>query len=484
MRKILKFIGFGVAALLAVPLSASGQTADTVAITLQDAWDIALSKSLTVMVADKEIEKTGYEKKGAYASLYPNVSFSGNYQRTIKKQTMVMKMGDVTQKISVGTLNNLSGGFSASMPLVNVALWRSLDISDKSVELAIESARQSRQDLINQVEQAFYTCLLAADLCEVYKENYRNAEENYSQVKAKFDAGRVAKYDVIRAEVNMKNAEPNVYDSQNSLILAQWQLKALMGINLNTNIKCVGKLSDYSYQMQRIVMASDSIDVSANSAMRQLDIQNEMLDDTYRMQLAQYYPSLAATASYNWVSMSNNLKIFNYDWNPYSVAALSLQIPIFAGGQRKYTLRQTKVQQQQLELQKENARRGLVVAAKQSLSSLETALKQYRAAKATVEGAQTGYDIAKKMYEVGRATILEVNDAQLALLQSKLNLDQAIYSFLVAKSSLDLVLGVDREDKEMFGKGDELNPTRQLIIKQEEVKEEKTFPESLEGQIF
>ena len=466
MKKILKITGLGVAMLLLA--SSAFAQADTIAITLKDAWDIALSKSLTVMVADKEIEKTGYEKKGAYASLFPNVAFSGSYQRTIKKQTMVMKMGDVTQRISMGTDNNMSGGFNASMPLVNVALWRSLDISGKSVDLAVEKARQSRQDLINQVEQAFYTCLLASDLCDVYKENYSNAEENYRQTKAKYESGRVAKYDMIRAEVNMQNAEPNVYDSQNQLMLAQWQLKALMGVNLNTNIKCIGSLSDYTYQMQKIVMASDSIDLSANSTMRQLEIQDEMLDLTYKMQRAQYYPTLAATAQYNWISMSNDLKVFHYTWNPYSVAALSLQIPIFSGFQKLNTLRQTKIQQQQLDLQKENARRLLVVGVKQSLSSLETALKQYKAAKATVEGAQTGYDIAKKMYEVGRATILEVNDAQLALLQSKLNLNQAIYSYLVAKSSLDLVLGAERADKEYFGTGAQMSPARQLIIKNEE----------------
>jgi outer membrane protein TolC len=466
MRKILKITGLG-AAMLLLASSAFAQ-ADTIAITLKDAWDIALSKSLTVMVADKEIEKTGYEKKGAYASLFPNVAFSGSYQRTIKKQTMVMKMGDKEQKISMGTLNNTSGGFNASMPLVNVALWRSLDISGKSVDLAVEKARESRQDLINQVEQAFYTCLLASDLCDVYKENYSNAEENYRQIKAKYENGRVAKYDMIRAEVNMQNAEPNVYDSQNQLMLAQWQLKALMGVNLNTNIKCIGSLSDYTYQMQKIVMASDSIDLSANSTMRQLEIQDEMLDLTYKMQRAQYYPTLAATAQYNWISMSNDLKVFHYTWNPYSVAALSLQIPIFSGFQKLNTLRQTKIQQQQLDLQKENARRLLVVGVKQSLSSLETALKQYKAAKATVEGAQTGYDIAKKMYEVGRATILEVNDAQLALLQSKLNLNQSIYSYLVAKSALDLVLGAERADKEYFGTGAQMSPTRQLIIKNEE----------------
>lgn len=89
-----------------------------------------------------------------------------------------------------------------------------------------------------------------------------------------------------------------------------------------------------------------------------------------------------------------------------------------------------------------------------------------------MEGAQTGYDIVLKMYEVGRATILEVNDARLALLQSKLNLNQSIHSYLVAKSSLDLVLGVDRADKENFGRGEQWQPARPLIIKNEEIPSE------------
>ncbi|MBR4804981.1 MAG: TolC family protein, partial [Bacteroidales bacterium] len=319
-------------------------------------------------------------------------------------------------------------------------------ISGLNVEMAVEQARASRQNLINQVEQAFYTCLLASDLCKVYKENYQNAKDNYEKVKAQYESGRVAKYDMIRAEVNMQNAEPNVYDSQNSLTLALWQLKAIMGINLSTNIKCVGSLSDYTSKMQELVMASDSVNLENNSSMRQLDIQGKLLDETLKMQRAQFIPSLGLSASYSYISMSNDFKINHYQWNPYSTAALGLSIPVFSGGQKRNTIRQTKVQMEQLELQKENARRGLEVSVKQSLSSMETALKQYNAAKATLEGAQTGFEIASKMYEVGRATVLDVNDANLALLQAKLNLHQSIHSFLIAKSALELTLGVNNNE--------------------------------------
>ena len=447
MKRLFRFIGVLTFAALLVPQGKiAAQSSDTVALTLNDALEIAQSKSLTVQVADKEIEKTGYAKKGAYAALFPQIDASGSYQRTIKKQTMAMSMNGQTQKISVGTDNVYNAGLSAQMPLVNVALWKSLNISGLNVEMAVEQARASRQNLINQVEQAFYTCLLASDLCKVYKENYQNAKDNFEKVKAQYESGRVAKYDMIRAEVNMQNAEPNVYDSQNSLSLALWQLKAIMGINLSTNIKCVGSLSDYTSKMQELVMASDSVNLENNSSMRQLDIQGKLLNETLKMQRAQFIPSLGLSASYSYISMSNDFKINHYQWNPYSTAALGLSIPVFSGGQKRNTIRQTKVQMEQLELQKENARRGLEVSVKQSLSSMETALKQYNAAKATLQGAQTGFEIASKMYEVGRATVLDVNDANLALLQAKLNLHQSIHSFLIAKSALELTLGVNNNE--------------------------------------
>lgn len=467
MKKVLRSIGAaGCAFALLVCSGGVSRAQDTLAITLEQALQIAESKSLTVKIADKEIRKSGYEKKGAYASLFPQVDFSGNYQRTIKKQVMAMKMNGATNKISVGTSNLFNAGFSASMPLVNFQLWRSLEITGKSVDLAVEKARQSRQDLINQVEQAFYGCLLASDSYEVYKENYENAKESYKETKAKYESGRVAKYDMIRAEVNMQNAEPNVYNALNSLTVALWQLKALIGVDLSSDIRCVGSLDDYADRINQISIASDSIDLSNNSTIRQLDIQSDILDETAKMQLASYYPSLAASFSYSWISMADNFKFKEYDWNPYSVAGLSLTIPIFSGGKRYYNVKQTRVQQEQIALQRENAERSLIVSVKQDLSSMENAVKQYNAAKSSIEGAEAGYSIARKRYEVGSGTVLEMNDALLALLQAKLNLKSSIYSCLTAKSNLDLTLGINANNPEEYGSTDEY--ARPKIIRYEE----------------
>lgn len=70
-------------------------------------------------------------------------------------------------------------------------------------------------------------------------------------------------------------------------------------------------------------------------------------------------------------------------------------------------------------------------------------MKSYYAAIDAVSSAQKGYDIVAKSYEIGRSTLIEVNDAQLALTQAQLAASQAVYNFLVAKSQLEQTLGQD-----------------------------------------
>lgn len=434
MKQVMKtIVAFVLLAAISVPLQAQ----DTLKLTLKEALDIALSDNLSVKVADMEVKRTGYAKKGTYAALFPQIDFSANYQGAIKKQVMVM--GE--QSFEIGKDHTWSTGFSLGMPLVSATLWKSIQITAIDVELAVEKARSSRQDLIDQVQQTFYTTLLAKDSYIVYKENYENALADYNDVKEKYENGRVAKYDLIRADVALQNAKPSMYDAKNNIELCLWKLKALLGVDLDMNIACVGSLADYSDQMKEVALNSE-VSLTENSTMKQLELQDEMLHKTYQMQLAKYYPSLNLSLSYQWIAMEDNLKLKDYTWNPYSVAGLSLTIPIFSGGQRFHSVKQTKVQREQLQLQKENTARELEVAVRQSLSSMDTYVKQFEAAEKNIEGAETGYDIAQKRYDVGSGTLLELQDSQLALLQARLNLNQSVYNYLVAKSSLDKILGV------------------------------------------
>ena len=447
MMKKLAVITAVIAGFLAVSVSASAQeeTGAPVVITLEQALEIGLSENVSVKVADMEIERTGFAKKGTYASLFPQIDLSASYQRTIKKQAMFMAMGEGQEpmKIEVGMYNTINAATSVAMPLVNAQLWKSLKISGLDVELAVEKARASRLDLVTQVKNAYYSILFAKEAAEVYNQVYENALQNLAETQKKYDVQKVSEMDLIRAKTTVENAIPNVYNAESSVILALWQLKAVLGVDLDMNLDVAGKLSDYAQHMLYDINENNDASLENNSTMKQLAIQAEQLAENIKIQKYAALPSLAASFNFAYMSMANDVAFSEFPWIPYSTAGLSLSIPIFAGGKRYQQIRQAKNQYEQVKLQVSNTERQLKVAIRQSLATMETSMKSYYAAQSAVASAQKGYDITEASYKAGRSTLIELNDAQLALTQSRLSESQAIMNFLTAKAQLEQTLGHD-----------------------------------------
>lgn len=414
-----------------------------VVITLEQALEIALSENVSVKVADMEIQRTGYAKKGAYAALFPQIDVVGSYQRTIKKQAMYMSRGEGQEpmKIEVGMFNTLNASASAALPLVSAQLWKSIRISGMDVELAVEKARSSRLETVTQVKNSYFAILFAKEAFEVYKSVYENAMDNFKEVQKKYDAQKVSEFELVRAKTTVEQAIPNVYNAESTVILALWQLKAVLGVDLDTNIDVAGNLSDYSQQMFYDIHQHDSVSLDNNSAMKQLAIQTEMLAETVKLQKYANIPTLAASFNFSYMSMANDVAFKNFPWIPYSTAGISLSIPIFAGGKRYQAIRQAKNQYEQVKLQADNTERQLMIAVRQNLNTMEMNMKSYYAAQNAVASAQKAYDIAEAAYRVGRSTLIELNDAQLALTQSRLAESQAIYNFVVAKAQLEQTIG-------------------------------------------
>ena len=254
---------------------------------------------------------------------------------------------------------------------------------------------------------------------------------------------KASEMDLLRAKTTVANAVPNVYNAEGSVILALWQLKAVLGVDLDMNLDVAGKLEDWSQHMLYDLHQHDGASLDMNTTMKQLAIQAEMLAETVKLQKYATIPSLAVAFSFTYSAMTNDFNFKEYRWTPYSYVGLSLNIPIFAGGKRYQQIRQAKNQYEQVQLQTVNTERQLKIAIRQYLNTMETSMKSYYAAKEAVVSAQKGYDIVEKSYQVGRSTLIEVNDAQLALTQSQLAASQAIYNFLSAKSQLEQTLGQD-----------------------------------------
>ena len=433
-----------VAFLTAFSLTANAQeSTPTMHITLDKAIELALSDNPSMKVAEQDIQLKEISKTEAWQNLLPSVTLDGAIQYNIKVASMKMEAMGVTQEIKMGKdgSNTWNGALQVAIPLYAPAVYKAMNLSESDLQLAIEKSRGSKLDLINQVTKAYYQLMLAQDSYEVLNENYNLAVANYDIVNKMYEQGRVSEYDKINAEVQKNNAWPSVVSGKNSVELARLQLKVLMGITADVNFVVADNLKNYEGEMASALTAD--IDLSNNSSLKQIDMQSELLLKQRKMLQASFQPTLALVGSYQCQSISNtNWNIGKYNWSNAASVTLSLSIPLYKASNFT-SLKTNKIQQSQLLETKTNTERMLGMQAQSYVDNMTASAEQLQSNKAAVELAEKGLEISQKRYDVGKGTILELTNSQVSLTNTRLSYNNTIYDYLVAKSDLNKVLGIE-----------------------------------------
>ena len=324
------------------------------------------------------------------------------------------------------------------MPLVAPQLWKSINISDTQILRNVESARASRLDMVNQVNQAYYTLLLAEASKQVIEQNYDNAKFNADLYEKQYAAGTASEYDVLRSQVQVKNIEPELLQADIAIKQAKLQLKILMGLDLATEITPDVTLQQMQQDMYAYTMGLDT-SLADNTQMRTMD--TELLKQTLSLRKRAFIPTLAATFNLNWLSMSNGNALRNFDFTPYSNVGLTLAVPIFSGGKRYYGVKQAEVQLAEMTFQRENLENSLKAQVELAVDNINKEVRQISSNAEGVRQADKAYEIMQRSFEIGAATYLDLRDSELAQTTSKLAYYQAIYNYLISTSELDLLLG-------------------------------------------
>ena len=428
---------------------------------LDECLTIALSDNPTVKIADMEVERLDYSKREVIGQLLPTIDFGATYSRMLAKQVMYMNMdgfGDMggngndgaeensragekkDNGIKMGLDNSYSLGFQASLPLIAPQLWKSIGVSDTQILRSLESARQSRQSLVNQVKNAYYTLLLAQDSRKVIQESYDMAALTNRTYQQQREAGAASDYDVLRTSVAMKNIEPEIVQADIAIKQARLQLLILMGLDSNFELEAASQLSDYEASMYETVLSINP-DYSGNSDLRLLDIDSKLLKQNLDIQKLAFVPTLALTANYNWTSMSNGSPFSNFRWNPYSTIGVTLSVPIFHGVQRINKVKQAKIQYAETQWQRENLERSISMQVDLAIDNIQLNVKQIASSSESVAEADSAHTIMEKSFGIGAASYLDLRDSELSLTRARLAYYQAIYNYLVAGSNLELLLG-------------------------------------------
>lgn len=407
-------------------------------LTLDKAIAIALSENPTISVADKEIALKQVADKEAWQNLLPTVNGSLALQHSIKVAEIRTSMG--TFKMGMDGTTTAQGGITLNLPIFAPAVYENMKLTKDDILLAQEKANASRQDLVNQVTKAYYSSLLAKDSYEVMQKSLKVAQDNFNIVEQKFNVGRVSEYDKISAEVQLRSMNSALVSTESGMKLALLRLKVLMGVTADVDMQINDSLKSYESKVLLPAEIGEN-DVNNNTNLKQLDFNETLMLHAQKILRTNFMPTVGAQLVGQYQSMSNdNWNLFNYHYSPSVTFALSVNIPIFTAS--NWTkLKSNKIQISQLQDTRENTRRQLSMAAKSYRENMISNVAKLESDRMAVTQADKAVSISAKRYDVGRGTILELNQSETAYTQAELSYCQTIYDYLTNQADLDYTLG-------------------------------------------
>jgi outer membrane protein TolC len=452
------------------------QAQEVLRLNLDQAIELALSENRTIKIADLEIQRVDYARQQSMSGLFPSISGSAQYSRAIRKQEMMLNMGggdgmDLSGfleldylvpglgtglanafggmfggmmgggAMEVGSDNTLTFGLSASLPLFAPGLWRSIQMSKTDVDIALEKSRSSKLALVNEVKKAYFQAILAQESFGVLLQSLKLAEENLANIRNMYNQGLVAEFDLIRADVNVRNMKPTLVAARDGVALSLMLVKIILSIPEDVDLVLTDKLASFEN-----AVLTDEIPAIANldqnTDLLQLELNLHKMQQQQKLLFTQNLPTLAAFANFQYMGMGDDGQKMYF--SPPFTVGFSLNVPIFNGLSRVRQSQQMKVGIQQMEIQKDFFKDNLNVQARNMINQMVRVREQIASNKESVRLAERGVEISQVRYRTGVGTILEMNDSDLALVQARMNYYQSLSDYMTAKADLEKLLGNER----------------------------------------
>jgi len=418
----------------------SAQTkSDTLYLTLDDAIKKALDKNWDVQISHKDIDKSQAQINEAYANAFPRLDFKTTYTRNIKLPVLFIPPNplfnptDQTLQIELGSKNSFDAAVTMSQVIYNQKVNTAIQIAGEYSNYSKEGDRGTRNDLALNVKKAFYNVLLMKKLVNVSRDGYDVAKANYDNVKALYNKGVSSEYDFLRAEVQLANSEPGLIQAENALVLSKNYIKNLLAIDINSPVDVTG---DFKYdELSPDLVESKNIEAIDNHPLvKQLGIEESLLDKNVTIQRSDYFPSLAFFGMYDFQTQDNTFDMKNYNWAKSFAIGLQLNYTLFDGFSRGSRVEQAIIDKEKVGLTRRKVEEGLKIQILQAGQKMDEAKKRIKAQEKNLEQADKTIKISQTRYKNGVGTQLELIDTQAAFTFAQTNYAQAIYDYLIAKA--------------------------------------------------
>lgn len=433
--KIIKFLIFIVLIIFICPLNANADGNGPV-YTLRSSIKEAIDNNWGVKTKEQKKEEALYAKKKARADFLPR--FSTSY--TFRHEGEVGYITTPAFSFPLGTKDNFQWQGTITQPLfTGFALESAYELSKLGIDLSEMELALEKLDIALRVKEAYFNILKADKALVVAQSAVESLKSHLKVAKNFYDVGMIPVNDLLKAEVELANAEQTLIKAQNGSRLSRAAFNTVLSRPIDSPVN-VEDILDYDIEPADFDRLYEQA-LMKRPEIKSVEINDLQIDQQIKLAKSKYYPEIAVTYNYTKAGDSPDVHgSFYHDSSTWQALA-TLSWSFWNWGSDRYSVKQKELNKNQLENTKRAIEDGIKLELKKAILDLRETEKRIPAAKKAVEQGEENLRVSSERYKAQVTTSTEVLDAQTLLTQARVNYYSALYDHHLAKAALLRAIG-------------------------------------------
>lgn len=405
------------------------------ALTLKQCIDIALRTNPGLAQQKRETDVAQAEKAMTQGRLWPELRAVGGYSHFLEDR-LISPRRPGTLDVLEFTDDLATGRLALNMPLyMGGRLHNQVEAAKFLVQAAEHRSRYTAEELVFNVSSVFYAILEQQHVIDSLLFSRSTLEQHAKKTVELFEASKAARVDLLRTEVRLADIEQQLLREKNTLAVQHLVLAGLLGVDHEgevPRIKGELVLADMPADLTNGVATARNLRHDYQALKAGIEAQRENL----RAAEAARLPRVSLQASYG-----NQWALDRSDANEVGEIGVFVEIPLFEGGRIGAAIRreQAKLNAMRESLRKLDLRVQLEVGT--AASDIRSTRARIDVTQKAVEQASESLRIERESYDLGKGAIVDVLDAQSALLTSQTNYHRSLADYNTALAQFRLATG-------------------------------------------
>jgi outer membrane protein TolC len=382
---------------------------------LEDAVNLAWSKSNEVTLANTKMTTKKQELQSVRNKQYPDLKISGQYQRLTNAKIDLNGNSGANAPIFPIVNQLMVGQITANVPVFSgFKIQNSIKVYDNLYQAETATAIQTKEEIALKVVENYANLYKAQKTVELLKENQKRAQQRVVDFSALEKNGIIPRNDLLKSQLQVSKIQLSIDEATTNLNVVNFYLVTLLKLDPETQLVVVE--SDFvNFQMNNIP-TNEQQAIDNRKDLEAVRFQGKASQANIKIAKSAYYPSIALLSGYTAIDIKNAINIQNA---MYLGVGLSYNLSdILKNGS---IVKIAESQAQEVQYSEAILTDYIKIQVHHSMQSYDLALKQKNVYNEAVEQATENYRIIKDKYDNGLSDTNDLLEADVEQLSSKIN---------------------------------------------------------------